>query len=1311
MKRHWFSLAAVLVLLSQLFAGLPVPPSIGLAASGEAAPPPPVSPQEDAAAQVKAAIEQDLAVHQEEILAYVVYQVQVEQVQVSADGQWAYANLVLADPQTGEPLPSEAGLAFARLQGEQWVATLPSDPEWLELLMTAPADLISEEVRQVWLEMYTAEQANIPDAPLTGYLLPWRAGETVYLSRSVAHDQDIPSGSAHYSFDFYISGTMYPVHAAKGGTVWRFQYDVPTCYERHCDQAVGNYLVIRDDTTIPVSYQLYLHLAQDSIPPELRVVGAPVARGQFIAISDNTGQSWGHHLHFQVHTNPDSYWGYAVDITFNDVSINGGRPRRHDGVYDDFPWCWESDVCEQGQAAYVSQNVPPGDLAAPMGELVNLSDGELITTTTLALEGWAYDAESGVDFGEVIVNYNDTWQSTGLTFTSTLSATWDLCTPGAAVPNGPFSVALRIYDNDGNVAPMAGRTTVIKDAACPQPPPACVPAVDQVALFEDADFGSGCELLEVGDYPDSTGLGMVGNDDAASILVGSDVLATLYSEPDYDGHSEALTSSDSYLKDNLIGANTLSSLRIVSRETLPLTPTLLIPAPGQVFEAGDLVPLGWLNGGAALEYQVLVTGGLTAPLTLTWQAEPYQYLSALAQGEYAWQVRGRNLAGEGPWSEALTFTLGAAGALPPALDLPYEADMETQDDWSGTGHWSWVHDAAKAHSGTHSWWYPGSGDYDDGQPNAGILESPPISVTDPGYYLRFWYRYETETYGDDWDQRWVQISVDGEPFTNLLQLHDDPMIFEINASTWLQSPAVDLSEYAGHTVRVRFLFNTVDAANNAYDGWGIDDFSVTNTPPPACTNPLQDDTPVQATLLVYSTIATTAAEICPGGDLDYYTFVGAAGDRIAVDIDADTIGSLLDPYLVLLDSDGVSVLAEQDDEVYVERRDPLLGFTLPHDGSYYLFVRAWNHPSVGGQDYDYSIRLFTDAEPPQVNITWPGSGALLPDAPFTVTAQVIEAVEVNRVDFFWHSSDWLAGVWLPLTTDWDGTDGWSTVFDPVGQLEGRSAAIYVVAYDKAGNWMGDGAWELIVDKTAPESSMEPLAPVQSSTAFMLTWAGSDNLSGIDYYELQQRLDGGAWTDYPVLGQIEGYVEQMWYIGEAGHTYEFRLHAVDYAGNTESYPATAEAITTVPITDVLCATLDEYDAVGDDNSPANASEIVANGDEQWHNFCNPLSPDALNDEDWITITVQTGERYLIQGFPEAAETATVLRLYASDGTTLLAQAAPLRFGEFVTLPWVSDRDDVVYLQVQHLDGRVIGSEVAYRIVVWVGYRIYLPLSLR
>jgi len=66
-------------------------------------------------------------------------------------------------------------------------------------------------------------------------------------------------------------------------------------------------------------------------------------------------------------------------------------------------------------------------------------------------------------------------------------------------------------------------------------------------------------------------------------------------------------------------------------------------------------------------------------------------------------------------------------------------------------------------SGEHSWWYgqDSTGNYETGSANSGDLTSTPILIPSAGQYLRFMYLYESETYGPDWDQRWVQISVDG----------------------------------------------------------------------------------------------------------------------------------------------------------------------------------------------------------------------------------------------------------------------------------------------------------------------------------------------------------------------------------------------------------------------------------------------------------------------------------------------------------------------------------------------------------------------
>jgi murein DD-endopeptidase MepM/ murein hydrolase activator NlpD len=308
--------------------------------------------QTDQIDAVAAAISEKMAQQVEAVPAFAIFQTIIEDLRLSDDALWAKALLVPSDPQTGKNLPSEPGLVIARWDGAAWEVVLPSDPEWPAYLRAAPTDLISDEHKAAWQEIYSSAESNQPTNVLRGYLLPWAGGITRNLSQSVSHDLYTPSGSAHYAFDFYTSGQMWDIYAARSGTVWMWQDSVPTCYQPTCNesQPLGNFLVLQDTTTSPTTYQLYLHLAQGSIQAGLKAVGTPVLQGQFLAKADNTGQSWGHHLHFMVHTNPASYWGNSVDISFDDVSINDGRPRTpaEASAYPQYG--------SQGSTAYTSQN-------------------------------------------------------------------------------------------------------------------------------------------------------------------------------------------------------------------------------------------------------------------------------------------------------------------------------------------------------------------------------------------------------------------------------------------------------------------------------------------------------------------------------------------------------------------------------------------------------------------------------------------------------------------------------------------------------------------------------------------------------------------------------------------------------------------------------------------------------------------------------------------------------------------------------------------------------------------------------------------
>jgi hypothetical protein len=135
--------------------------------------------------------------------------------------------------------------------------TLPADTDWLALIETNPGNLLTEEQKQAFMEMSAVSNQAVPAGPISGYLLPWEEGQTVYLSQSTGHDQYIPQVALIILLIFPAANDV-PSLRLKAGIVWRARWDVPN----GDDSGIGNYLVIQDNSTNPVTYQLYLHLAQ-----------------------------------------------------------------------------------------------------------------------------------------------------------------------------------------------------------------------------------------------------------------------------------------------------------------------------------------------------------------------------------------------------------------------------------------------------------------------------------------------------------------------------------------------------------------------------------------------------------------------------------------------------------------------------------------------------------------------------------------------------------------------------------------------------------------------------------------------------------------------------------------------------------------------------------------------------------------------------------------------------------------------------------------------------------------------------------------
>ena len=1006
--------------------------------------------------RVEQAIRQAIDLQKKAVPAFQIFDTQIDHILFSHDENWATAWLTPVDPQTQQIVPSEPGLAIAWQVDQEWQVALPTQGRWVEQIQKAPDDFLSPQVKNAWAVLAAPSAAAAPAAAFTGYFLPWMAGEIMVLTQSVGHDQYTPGGSAHYAFDFAKPGFpsgMFNVHAAKAGVVSRVVWDQP-----NGNEANPNYLVLEDTSTNPTTYQLYMHFAQDSIPTELRVVGAAVLQGQLIGIADDTGQSSGNHLHFMVHTYPYSYWGASVDIVFGDVTINGGRPR----IQTDLGYCHGEDICNDIQTYYVSGNILLPDDIPPTGGILEPGQSAAIQTRTAHLAGWANDNESGVASAQFYALYNNAWHTVGSPFSAnSFALDWDLCSD--QVPDGPISLALQIRDYAQNqTEPLFDLRHFTKNYTCPTPPPGCVPSANQVALFADPDYQGWCAVLTLGTYRKASTLSSSADNNAESILVGSNIKATLFSENELLGRSETLNVNDANLADNRVGANSLSSLVVQARTTLPAVPILVYPAEGSTFASDASLSLAWSDATGAALFQARLQG--PTALTTTWQTQPFWHLSGLAPGNYTWRVKGKYNSYESAWSSPRSFQVLAAQLpaepLVPAAASPYTQDFESgAPGWTHNGAWNATSEANHTSAGAVSFKYqPGAGSgYDTGGPNAGYLTSEPVILpADEVQYLRFWYLYATEGAGIHWDQRWVQISTDGQSFSNLIQLSSDAPNY------WLSAPVISLASYAGQTIRIRFYFATLDSSLNTSLGWLIDDFTITADPPANCQD--ADNTYLQASPIEYSSAAGPASAsgiICPGGDVDYFKFQGIQGDRIGIRVDAQSLSSTLDTYLYFIDIDGSSVLAENDDILLYQRTDSAIAYVLNRTGTFYIKLRSWDHPTSGGLDLYYALSLFRDSGDPQAAFILPSDAGQVPVSSFNLqVAASDDASGVSHVKFFWHPADWQNLNWIELGDDWNGLDGWNYLFDTRSVPELKGIAFFAMVYDWAGNSAGVGSWNL-----------------------------------------------------------------------------------------------------------------------------------------------------------------------------------------------------------------------------------------------------------
>lgn len=127
--------------------------------------------------------------------------------------------------------------------------------------------------------------SGFPIQQTSPYVLPYEVGQSFAVAKTTSH-----GGTQYYSVDFAMpSGT--PVVTSRSGQVVNLEMSF-----MEGDNVFGHENLVwiqHTDGTVA----RYYHLAHESA---LVAIGDPVLQGQVIALSDNTGNSTGPHLHFDV---------------------------------------------------------------------------------------------------------------------------------------------------------------------------------------------------------------------------------------------------------------------------------------------------------------------------------------------------------------------------------------------------------------------------------------------------------------------------------------------------------------------------------------------------------------------------------------------------------------------------------------------------------------------------------------------------------------------------------------------------------------------------------------------------------------------------------------------------------------------------------------------------------------------------------------------------------------------------------------------------------------------------------------------------
>ncbi len=193
---------------------------------------------------------------------------------------------------------------------------------------------------------------------------------------------------------------------------------------------------------------------------------------------------------------------------------------------------------------------------------------------------------------------------------------------------------------------------------------------------------------------------------------------------------------------------------------------------------------------------------------------------------------------------------------------------------------------------------------------------------------------------------------------------------------------------------------------------------------------------------------------------------------------------------------------------------------------------------VGGGVQRAVVRFVDVQRPPVADSSVAIDGGAAATRTSTATLEV-PAANAIRVAMSNDGSTWTERMYAPSQPwslpAWNGTK-----------------TVWVKWRDAVGAWSSPESDSIVLDTipptaTAPASTFVAGGLSSGRAPVRLTWHGADERSGIARYEVARSFDGGAWS-VPSITTSASRTPTL----APGHTYRFRVRAVDRAGNVGSW---------------------------------------------------------------------------------------------------------------------------------------------------------------